>query len=478
MTRDRMVGAGGIRPIHARWVICGDLVLESACHLGNGNHGDRVDLPLLRDRAEGCPLLLGTSLAGAIRSYVGDRLSGYSSSEDRRVGRLFGGQRGDEDGSQSPLIVFDSLSDEAIVEVRDGVALDAARGTAAEHLKFDREILPAGTRFPLRVELVVAESSREAEQLALLAVALSGFQQGDIPIGAQRSRGFGACRVSSWRVKRFDLSSQDGCLEWLGSDHLEPLAGVTPHNDIVSALRIPGSEEPGIAPDQRDHVRIELRLRFQGGLLVRSPGLLAASADASHLHSGGRSVLPGTSLAGALRARATKIARLVRADRGDADRWIERLFGPRKPDDRGRPFQPRASRLRTSEQPLRDAQLLRVARIRIDRFTGGVVDGGLFDEEPAYFGQTNVTLALRNPQPAELGLLLLVLKDLLTGDLPLGGSGSVGRGVVTGCAELHLPDQERSVVFDPVVTANAETATLLNDYVRQFHDADVIPERT
>ena len=248
MTRDRMVGAGGIRPVHARWVVCGELVLESACHLGNGGQGDRVDLPLLRDRAEGRPLLLGTSLAGALRSYVSDRLSGYSSSEGGRVSELFGGQRGDEDGWQSPLIVFDSLSGEAAIEVRDGVALDAARGAAAEHLKFDREVLPARTRFPLRLELVVTEPSREAEELDLLAAALSGFQQGDVPIGAQRSRGFGACRVSSWRIKRFDLSNQDGWLAWLASDHLNTLAGTTPCHDIVSALRTPGRWGTGVGP--------------------------------------------------------------------------------------------------------------------------------------------------------------------------------------------------------------------------------------
>jgi CRISPR/Cas system CSM-associated protein Csm3 (group 7 of RAMP superfamily) len=423
-------------------------------------------------------LLLGTSLAGALRSYVSDRLSGYSSPEDSRVSELFGGQRGDEDGSQSPLMVFDSLAGQAEIEVRDGVALDAARGTAAEHLKFDREVLPAGMRFPVRLELVVTEPSREAEELDLLAVALAGFQQGDIPIGAQRSRGFGACRVSSWRVRRFDLSNQGGWLAWLASDHLNPLVGTTPCHDIVSALRTPGAGGPGAATDQRNHIRIELRLRFKGGLLVRSPGLLATSADASHLHSGGHPVLPGTSLAGALRARAAKIARLVRASRGDADRWIERLFGPRKPEDPARRFQPHASRLRTSERRVADAQSLRVARIRIDRFTSGVVNGGLFDEEPAYLGRTDVTLVLRNPKPGELGLLLLVLKDLLAGDLPMGGGGAVGRGAVAGRAELHLPDREHPIALDPEATADATTVALLNGHVRQFHEADTIAEGT
>ena len=36
---DPMVGPGGVRSIVARWVITGELVLESAAHLGNGEAG-------------------------------------------------------------------------------------------------------------------------------------------------------------------------------------------------------------------------------------------------------------------------------------------------------------------------------------------------------------------------------------------------------------------------------------------------------
>ena len=47
----------------------------------------------------------------------------------------------------------------------------------------------------------------------------------------------------------------------------------------------------------------------------RSSGRTADAADATHLLSGGSPVLPGTSLAGALRSRALRIARLVRCTR-------------------------------------------------------------------------------------------------------------------------------------------------------------------
>jgi hypothetical protein len=41
-------------------------------------------------------------------------------------------------------------------------------------------------------------------------------------------------------------------------------------------------------------------------------------------------------------------------------------------------------------------------------------------------------IAIQQPTDAEIGLLLLLLKDLWTGDLPLGGEISVGRGRLQG----------------------------------------------
>jgi hypothetical protein len=48
-----------------------------------------------------------------------------------------------------------------------------------------------------------------------------------------------------------------------------------------------------------------------------------------------------------------------------------------------------------------------------------------------------VKLTLRNPEDHEVGLLLLLLKDLWTGDLPVGGESSVGRGRLQGI-KAHL----------------------------------------
>jgi hypothetical protein len=41
-------------------------------------------------------------------------------------------------------------------------------------------------------------------------------------------------------------------------------------------------------------------------------------------------------------------------------------------------------------------------------------------------------LSIRNPEDCQIGLLLLLLKDLWTSDLPLGGTSSIGRGRLAG----------------------------------------------
>ena len=484
-----MVGPGGLRSIAARWVITGELVLDSAAHLGNGEEGETVDMALVRDRADNVPLLSGSSLAGGLRSYAMDRLYGYvveESKQNQNMADLFGGARGDDEGSQSPLIVFDSICrppKDWAPEIRDGVAIEAQTGLAEDHKKFDLEVLPLGTKFPLRFELIVANPSTEPAQVSLLVAALSGLEDGEIPIGARRSRGLGACHATSWRVKRFDLTTDEGWLDWLGSDHRHPFPreGVSV-TKIAQATR-KAFEETALLDqqDKRARVRITACLVLDAGLLVRSPGTEAADADVTHLFSGGKAVLPGTSLAGVLRTRALRIARVVRNGKNDAEKWVGNLFGPRLAGITDPDFRPYASRLKITEKPIKpiaDSQRLRPNRIRIDRFTGGVVDGALFDEEPVYRGQVEVALELRNPRPGETGLVLLLLKDLLTGDLPVGGTSSVGRGVLKGTATVKIGNKDYTL--DPEKRADNDTVGVLNDKVQEFHDAaplsDKVPE--
>jgi CRISPR/Cas system CSM-associated protein Csm3 (group 7 of RAMP superfamily) len=449
---------GGVRPLAARWTIETDLILESAAHLGGGS-SNAADMVVLRDARTGGPLLPGTSTAGALRSHLADVLRGYRTNEDPSVAALFGDARGDHLGRQSPLVVFDSrgvLPESHSVEIRDGVQIDTARGTAEDHKKFDQEVLPAGTRFPLRFDLLVPATDSEAELVSLLVTALAGFSSGDIALGARRSRGLGMARAETWWAARHDLASRAGWMEWLLSDHISPIPRGTGTSDASCACV---AACPDLAlrqhDDRRRRVVAEIELRLKGALLVRSAPVGPDAPDAAHLQSAGRSVLPGTSLVGVLRSQALRVAGVARQAQGDAERWVERLFGPRMAGttrDESAPLH--ASRLRVAEAVIEDGSRRRPTRVRIDRFTHGVVPGALFDEETEERGRSRVRMELRDPHPGEHGLLALLLKDLLCGDIAVGGTAAVGRGVVGGSATLRLEDG-REVLLDPARPADA-----------------------
>ena len=436
------------RKIDARVVVEGRLILLSPAHFGNGDGSDETDLPLLADEVDPTrPLLTGASLAGALRAYL-RRISSKDASLDKA---LFGGAKGDDEGEQSPLIVDDALGQAAGVELRDGVKLDPTTRTAAEGALFNVETWAAGTTFPLRLELVVLGRKGQPEAaMQALAAALTGLSNGSITLGARKRRGYGQARVARWLVRRFNLAENvDDLLDWLrnGNDRLaanNKTQGVDavdgngrplPDDALMRALlKAFGSAAQPIA--NREHVfLLTAEFGLESSLLIRgSTGRDDLGPDMVHLHSrrDGRlkPIVSGTSLAGALRARATRILNTLNPDKTQP--IIAEMFGP---EMKGK-VTPKASRVIVEECEVVNAVTELVQnRIRIDRFTGGVVEGGLFSEQPA-FGKpdTRLTIRLRlfDPKDHEIGLLLLLLKDLWTGDLPLGGEISVGRGRLRG----------------------------------------------
>jgi len=472
------------RPIQARWVIGGTLTLETAAHL-KGESRSIVDMPVLRHPIGGRPLLPGTTLGGCLRSALADRLAGYRGTpreEDKaRIARLFGAERGDPYGSQSPLIIFDALGEfpkDLAIEIRDGVAIDPATGVAEAHKKFDFEVLPAGTRFPVRVDMILPSpgGGDEAELLSLLAGALDAFSYGEAHLGARRSRGLGQVRAS-WKARRFDPSTEQGWMEWLLTDHEDPLGQRDECGTALEAIRAawPGEAEALEYPeDRRRAIRIALRVSPVHDLLVRSPGTHPDDPDVIHLRSAGRPVLPGTAVAGALRARALRIARLVREGKGDAEIWVERLFGPRL-GDRGESqhIRPAASRLRVAEVFIENSRPRTQTRIALDRFTQGVAEGALFQEQTEEGGSATVTMELLNPEPGELGLVLLLLKDVLHGRLAFGGSSSVGRGWMRGSVRV-LFENGLTAELKPDQPPLGEAAGRIDEAIRQFHDVPAL----
>ena len=485
------------RNIKARWIITGVLELVTPTHLSNGDPDPSVDLPLITDPLEGRALLPGASLAGALRHYLNEYIGGYvekpsglEENSDESAGILFGGRRSDDEGKQSPLIVYDALGREKAprIELRDGVRIDSKTHAAAVEIneetgavagaKFDVQLLAAGNKFDIGFELLLNEKmvNDKTQIKENLAIALAGLQHGHITLGGRKRRGYGQCRVTKWQLWQYDLTKKEGLRGWLSHNRtwaeMQPRSG----KDIVALL---GLDADNLPQDCRDRLTVTATFSIDGSVLIRSGFEIDAAPDTSHLASYRPSaqketpVLSGTSLAGLMRSQAYRIAHTVCGNETRAKDLIHHLFGYMPKPSEVSTHAKQVSRVRVQETPITSGfRSLVQSRVSIDRFTGGALESALFAEQPLFGGTAVIHFSIDHPEPAEIGLLLLVLKDLWTGFVPIGGETSVGRGRLRGkTAVLHHTASNKSWTL----SANGDELEITGDeesdleqYVNEF----------
>lgn len=441
---DQLADPMPARHLHERCIITGTLETRSPLAVGSGEEGP-TDAPVLRDVVDGRPLLPGSSLAGVLRAGAERR------ADAALVARVFGGGRGDDDGGASPLLVHDAVAlDDLPTTVREGVAIDPATGVAEPGKLFAREVVDRKVRFPLRLELLLER--RDDDALALLVACVEDLRSGVARVGARTQRGFGKLTLVEVRARCFDLTTPAGWMAFLETPPGGPLDGPA-HDRIAAAVTAAVPDRVLEAPAAMEDAVFRLKLDLTT-LLVRSAPSDAAAPDSVQLRSGADPVIPGSSLAGVLRGRCLRIARLadeiIGGDRAE-DR-VTALFGPRLQGERDR-RQLRASRVRVDDAVVSESAEAIVDRIALDRFSQKVVDGALFDEGISWGGAAaGVEVRITRPEAVDVALIALALRDLLEGDLPVGGTTGIGRGVVRGQARMTLPaalgDGERAQTVD------------------------------
>lgn len=94
-------------------------------------------------------------------------------------------------------------------EIRDGVGLDRDTGTAADGIKFDLEVLPAGACFAFEL---IAEPDAER---AVAALAVGELLQGNVPLGGRVTRGLGDVVLTKFAVHEVDLEKPASLMAYL-----------------------------------------------------------------------------------------------------------------------------------------------------------------------------------------------------------------------------------------------------------------------
>ena len=370
---------------------------------------------VLRDWT-GRPFVQGTSLAGALRDWLADR-------DPDKVESLFGSQQ--QSGS---LMVSDGLFEaEAEQQTRPRLRIDGATGTADDGGKFDVAHIAAGTK--LTFTLTWLGSKEMLEQTGAVEQMLAALHVGEIRLGAQKTNGFG--RVSLTVQKRsYRMEDAGDRAAWL-----EDREDGTPLTLPQLTL---GGQVVFTLTGRADSILVK------AGAREMRPGFKGGNRNVTvPLRENGQAILPGSSVKGAVRARVTAIAELLGMEQAVTEELFGRMNRRGENPDNGLPGKVRF------EDAVLSGKSQEISRIRINKFTGGVIRQGLFVEEPI---RSEVTLRITLPEGETrgCGLLLYALRDLGLGLYNLGSGGAVGRGyLAVDTIRAQAPDgTEACLRFD------------------------------
>ncbi|MGV9200669.1 MAG: RAMP superfamily CRISPR-associated protein [Promethearchaeia archaeon] len=465
--------------------IKGTLTLLSPLILGSGEMKNS-DNDLIRN-GEGNPFIPATSLAGTLRSFLFKFFPGNDgNAEDPIVSLLFGEKKEEleknEIAHKSLLSFYDQeiISEEYKVSIRDGVKIDKFKNVAEEGAKYNYEILEPHIEFTFYLKLIIREKHlnrhNPEDLLSRLYFILYAMKNNYISIGAKTNRGYGRISLNDLKILRLDMKTEKGAEQWINfewhsdwdrkyeDDNLLDLNNLCPNNlsleEVEKALN-------------KDIFTIQAQFSIPYSVLIRSYNPLPSEEDVKHLTINGTQIIPGTSWAGAIRSALNNIKRAIKSNYTSADHkekiddrftdMIKALFGyVDESADEESAINARASKITVHETEINHNKMLSYSRNCIDRFTGGAIQGGLFSEKVSNGGDVKLIIELDKPEDFEIGLLILAIFELSFGLQPIGGTSSIGRGLLK-CQSIEI--LENNYEFD-----DFKNSKICNQYLKQLKD--------
>ena len=383
-------------------------------------------------------------------------------------------------------------SGESPLPRRHGVGIDRTTGAASDGALYEHEFLPRGTKFNIRItaegrddetmgrnqsEGIPGPASSESVK-KLLEVIVDVLTSGAVCLGGRTGSGQGTIQVIEPKLRRLSGTTNAGALT-TPADILNALIGQDMEGTALP-LKLDGwtLEEPAritidwwsptgifVAEDEKLTKQRKAQKEAENkekGINEEVHEVVYPLRDPSEEWENAQLLIPGTSIRGALRSRASRIARTVLAARDELSTFTSHDLHEQIAAE------PNLVRYMFGSTEYRGAltvhdclstksgDCIEVTHNAIDRWTGGVIDGGLFTEA-VYLGThwepITIDIDLRqllNNIEAEKGpedreqskpthadyahaayvLLGLVLAELSAGTLPLGSRSTRGLGQV------------------------------------------------
>lgn len=436
------------------------LTVEAATPLavGTGKGSDILtDAPVAKD-VNGLPYIPATSIAGVLRHAMG-----YI--DNKTDGNPFGyidGADNDDSGHGSDIIFTDAVmvgkngkaldgiqdidwNDEFYryfqdLPVRQHVRIDH-KGTAENNGKFDNEVVYKGTRFVFEIELMSDKDDKEH-----IEKAIGHLRYCTLRIGGGTRKGYGKLKIIKCLKASLDLSMPEHLEKYLkkSSSLAEDWDGFTEVSEIGSL-------------DNPKWTHYKLTLSPVDFFMFGS-GMGDSDADNVYvselvvcrngIDGNKRVLIPGSSVKGALAHRTAyhynKIKKRFAGGQKPEDitgcnnEAVAAIFGEEKSNKtftRGRILIDDV--IKGQAEP--KATTKTFFHNKIDQFTGGTMDGALFQKKVIYDKDAEYTfdIYVENSALADDDIktaFVQSLRDICTGLLPLGGITNRGNGIFTGTA--------------------------------------------
>ena len=310
----------------------------------------------------------------------------------------------------------DSDSGESPLPRRHGVGIDRTTGAASDGALYEHEFLPRGTKFDIRItaegrddetmgrdqsEGIPGSASSESVK-KLLEFIVDVLTQHKVSLGGRTGSGQGSFTVgkpdlrtlAATTGKETETSLTEALNSLIGAEAtgshtdlelggwtLEEPARIT--IDWWSPTGIFVAEDEELTKQRKAQKEEENRKK---GIDEEVHEVVYPLRDPSEAWENAQLLIPGTSIRGALRSRASRIARTVLAAKGELSTFASHDLHEQIAAE------PNLVRYMFGSTEYRGAvtvhdclstkcgKLIEVTHNAIDRWTGGVIDGGLFTE--------------------------------------------------------------------------------------------------
>lgn len=412
--------------------------LKNKTPLKIGNGKDEVDI--LIDKNSQKPLILGSSLAGAFKSYLVDM------GEEENVNLVFGSEN--NNGSDSKIYISDSCGDKLNLGSRPGIRRDYKFGTSLDGGKYETTFIDINTDFEVKIKCFASNKEEKELEEDLVNKILIGLRDKNLRLGSSKMNGFGSFEINNVEVAKFDLGNKNHAKNYILNKKIY---------EKIDYKKLENSSSKGY-----------INFKFTGEIidsLIVKENLYMEDVDCENMKNAlGQDIIPGSTIKGLLRQYNTVILNTLNKEIS----IIDKIYGS-SPDNREKH---KIGRLLADDVIIENPKYCTYNRIKVDRFTGGVTTGGKFNERRVK-GEVEISLSLKrlendNENKATIGMILMTLRDLGLSKTTIGSSSSIGSGRMKG-KNIVVSDNDKIVEItfeNDLVRSN--DSKYINDAISQI----------